>query len=215
MNAQETEKVITFSKGTWHTGLTLSINNEQDDNIDALLLNIVENEKEGFEIDVLGGYFFTDDMSFGFRYSYLKRERNLVYESNGANARLQSARAKNNFTTFLRNYYPISANNRFNFFNETDLGIGFGNSNVRKTKNPDDITKTFTDEFNMNLGVRPGIAIILAKGFAFEMGIDLLGLTYTNTSIRTDGIEKGASSDFSFDFDISLLSLDFGIAYYF
>ncbi|RSK40271.1 hypothetical protein [Mangrovimonas spongiae] len=213
--AQDQEKVITFSKGMWHTGITLSIDDSEDENIDNLLYNVIENERNGFEINVLGGYFVKEAMSVGIQYSYLKRERDLIYELDDNEARRQSALSRHTATAFLRNYFPISANNRFNFFNETDLSFGFGNSNFRHTKSDTDITKTFTDEYNLKLGVRPGISVILTKGFAFEVSLDLLGLTYSNEDVTKDGVKEGSRSDFNFDFDISLLSLDFGLAYYF
>ncbi len=213
--SQDQEKVINFSKGMWHTGVTLSIENSQDDNIDNLLYSIIENERNGFEINLLGGYFVKEDMSVGMQYSYLKRERDLIYELDDTEARRQSAVSRHTITAFLRNYFPISPNNRFSFFNETDLSFGFGNSNFRHEKSETDMTKTFTDDYNLKLGVRPGISVILTQGFAFEVSLDLLGLTYSNEKITKDGIDEGSRSDFNFDFDISLLSLDFGLAYYF
>jgi len=208
-------KVITFSKGTWHTGLTLSINNSNDENIENILINVIDNENNGFEINMLGGYFFKDDMSAGLQYSYSHLERDLKYQNEGEQSRYQSAKSNHFFTAFIRNYFPISSSNRFNFFNQTNLGFGFGNSNIRQTKSINDITKTFTNDFNLRLGVKPSIAVILTKGFAFEIAVDLLGLTYSNSNVTKDGIIEGSSSDFKFDFDISLLSLDFGLAYYF
>ncbi len=212
---QNQEKVVSFSKGTWHTGITLSVENYKDENVDDLLYNVANNNRSGFEINVLGGYFVKENMSVGMQYSYLKRERDLIYELDNTQARLQLAKSRHTITAFIRNYYPISANNRFSFFNETDLSMGFGNSNLRHTKSETDITKTFTEDYNLKLGVRPGIAVILVEGFAFEISLDLLGLTYAHEKDIKDGITEGSRSNFNFDFDISLLSLDFGLAYYF
>lgn len=209
------EKVIEFSKGMWHAGITMSIVDSNDENVDELIYDVIKNHKSGFEINVLGGYFIGDNMSLGLQYSYAKHERDLIYETDETEARRQRASANHTFTAFLRNYYPISSNNRFSFFNETDLSVGFGNSNSRNTKSESEITKTYTDEIDLKLGLRPGIAIILIEGFAFEVSVDLLGLTYSNDKITKDGVNEGSRSDFKFDFDISLLSLDFGLAYYF
>ncbi len=212
--AQE-EKVITFSKEMWHTALTMSINDSKDENIDNILLNIVDKQNKGFEINILGGVFLKENLSVGMRYSYLKRDLDVIYKNDENESRYQYARAKHSFTPFLRNYFPISKNNQFSFFNETDVSFGFGNTNSRHTKSANDITKTFSDEFNVSIGVKPGLAVILTKGFAFEISVDLLGLTYANSDVIKDGVRQGNSSDFKFDFDISLLSLDFGLAYYF
>ncbi len=213
--AQDQEKVVSFSKGTWHTAVTLSIENYKDENVDDLLYNVAENNRSGLEINVLGGYFVKENMSVGMRYSYLKRDRDLTYDLDDSEARLQLASSNHTITTFLRNYYPISANNRFSFFNETDLSFGFSNSNLRHTKSETDITKTFTDGYDLKLGVRPGVSVILTEGFAFEISLDLLGLTYANQKVVKDEVSEGSRSNFNFDFDISLLSLDFGLAYYF
>lgn len=209
------EKVIEFSKGMWHTGITLSALDADDENIDNVVYDVVKNQKNGFEANILGGYFIKDNMSVGMQYEYSKSERDLIYETDDGEGRRQVASSNHTITGFLRNYYPITANNRFSFYNETDLSVGFGNSNTRRTKSETDITKTFSDETNFELGLKPGIAVVLIKGFAFEVGVDLLGLNYTNSRITKDGVKEGKSSEFNFDFKISLLSLDFGLAYYF
>ncbi|MEL4306479.1 outer membrane beta-barrel protein [Joostella sp. CR20] len=214
-SAQDEEPVINFSKGKWHTGITLSVNTDDDDDIENILFNISKNEQENFEINFTGGYFVKDNMSIGLQYSYLKHSQDLNYQTDDESPRYQSAKSVHTFTGFLRNYYPVTANHRLNFFNETNLGVGFGNTNTRHTKSEDDITKTFNDEFNLRLGVKPGVAVILTEGFAFEVALKLLGLDYTHSDITTNGIKQGSSSDFKLDFDISLLSLDFGLAYYF
>ncbi len=204
-----------FEKGTWHTGFTMNLDNTNSENIDNFLFNVGKFENIGIGVNFSGGYFFADDISTGIKYSYLNKEVNAIYDWNEANAHYQSARSNHRMTFFLRNYYPISANKRFSFFNETDLGFGLGSSVSRHTKSEKDITKSFSEEFSLALGVKPGMVVVLTKGFAFEVSVGLLGLTYTNSNITTDEIREGRTDKFNFDFDISLLSLDFGLAYYF
>ncbi len=209
------DKIPDFKKGSWHTGLTMSITDVNNENIDYLLLEMPNFENAGFSINFLGGYFFADRISSGLRYNYSQREIDFVYDWNEDNSRLQSAYSKHHFIVFLRNYYPLGTNKRFSFFNETDLGIGFGNNLLRHTKSETDVSKSFSEKFTLEFGVKPGISAVLTKGFAFEVAVGLLGLTYSDTDIIREGVEEGHKRKFKFDFDVSLLTLDFGLAYYF
>lgn len=209
------EKPFSFAQNSWHTGITLNILSEDEDDIEGLLFNIDERENTGFAINILGGYFFKENLSVGIQYNYTKKEKDLYYFNNDNASHYQLASTKHTITPFLRNYIPISNDNRFSLFNETDLGFGFGNTLVRHTKSETDITKTYTEEFDFKLGIRPGVNVIIVKGFAFEVAIDLLGLRYTSKNVLKNGINNGTQNNFKFDFDISLLSLDFGLAYYF
>lgn len=212
---QEVEKVVDFEKGAWHVGVTMNIKNENEENVDNIILNVDVDDDDRFEFNVSGGYFVADYMSAGLKYGYLKKERDLQYNSDGEVAHYQSAKSKHVAVAFLRNYFPISANNRFSFFNETDLEFGFGNTLTRHQKSEAEITKTYADEFNVKLGLKPGVAVVLTKGFAFETAIELLGLNYTRNKITKNGVQEGYENNLNFDFDISLLALDFGLAYYF
>ncbi|WP_299578906.1 hypothetical protein [uncultured Sunxiuqinia sp.] len=204
-----------FEKGTWHTGFTMNLNNTSSENLDNLLFNVGKFDNTGFGLNFSGGYFLADDISAGIKYSYQSKEMDAIYEWNEENARYQSAKSNHRMIFFLRNYYPISPNGRFSFFNETDLGVDLGSSVTRHTKSEKDITKSYSEEFSLALGVKPGMAVVLTRGFAFEVSVGLLGLTYTNKNVTTDGVKEGSRDKFNFDFDISLLSLDFGLAYYF
>ncbi len=215
MGVMGQENEAAFKKGSWHTGLTMNITDASGTNLDYLIVEMPDFGNEGFSVNFLGGYFFADDMSAGLRYNYAKRELDFMYDWNDALSHFQYAQSKHRFIAFLRNYYAIGTNKRFVFFNETDLGAGFGNSLMRHAKNERELSKSFSDEFTLELGVRPGVSVILTKGFAFEVSVGLLGLTYSNKDIIKNGIEEGNKRNFDFDFDISLLALDFGLAYYF
>lgn len=209
------DSVGPFAKGNWHSGITINVDASNDDSLDTVLFDIQKNRDNGFAFTVLGGYFFKDNVSTGFQYEYAHSKVDLVYLKDADTARYRSASVDHLFTLFIRNYIPISNNGRFNFFNETDLGVGVGNAISRHNKSLEDIEKRFTDSYSLRLGIKPGVAIIIIQGFSFETSVDLLGMTYRHRNIEINGAGQGGSSDFKLDFDVSLLSLEFGLAYYF
>lgn len=204
-----------FRKGSLHTGFALNIVSSHDDNIENVLLEIVDKTKRSYNFNLYGGYFYKDKQSLGFRYGYEKSETNLSYVKDNEIALVQSAANLHNIEVFQRVYLPLNEKQVFSFFNETDLGFGFGNSIRRNTKSKDDVTKQFTEDFSVRLGLKPGMTVILTKGFAFEASVNLLGLSYARKKIERDDTAVGHQNDFKFNFDISLFTLGFGLGYYF
>ncbi len=205
-----------YEKGNWHTALTLNLEKEKEKNINDLFFDVQDHENTNFSISSAAGYFIKKEMSLGLKISYLKRKRDLKYlNSEEELARFQEASSSIIFTPFLRNYFPLGKKKKVSFFNETDISFGFGTTITRHTKSSTDISKLYSKDFSLNIGLAPGITFLLVRGFSFETSINLLGLKYDRHKITENNLPSGKQEDIKFDFDINLLRLNFSLAYYF
>ncbi len=205
-----------FEKGSWFTAISLGLHNTESENDEFLFQDIIENRNKDYNINISAAYFIQEEFAAGAKFNYSFEERNVHYvNSSGDSIQRNTAGNKFIFTPFIRNYIPISKNKRFNIYNDTELSFGFGNQVNREETDPDNVEKFYEKQFITRLGISPGINVFIVKKFSFEMGLNLIGLEYEKIKKKFGEDKEGSVENFDFDFKISLLSLNFGLAYYF
>lgn len=205
-----------FLRGHWLGSLTFDLESNNTTDQSNLFQDIIRRERNSYGVGAAVGYFVKDYMALGARYDYERAENDVDFlDSDGKEINRRTASASNRGAVFLRNYIPISANERFNLFNETNLSVGYRSEAIRRTASPDDITKQFNEEMVYRFGLRPGVNVFIVKGFSFELSLNVIGLTVKQTETREDDGPVGKSTDVDLDLQVSLLSLDFGLSYYF
>ena len=223
MGAQETKgktEVLNQSsslvKGKAFVGGSFGVStNQANDTKNLLGVAVNESKTTKFDIDLYGGYFLKDNLALGMRvgFSSEKTSRNA-----GAGAELST----NNevyrgylFSPFIRNYFTLDKNGVFNLFNETKIGVGFGEG-ISQTDYQNEITRTVSNSFLLNVGLSPGLAVIMGETVSVEAAVDILGLTSEwQTLSYDDRPNEGTQSSTDLDFSLSLLSLNLGIVFYF
>ena len=119
------------------------------------------------------------------------------------------------FTPNLRSSIPLTKSQRFSFFVELDLSIGFENTLSRQTKNIDEITKTYTNNYALGAGISPGITFFAMEAFAFELQLNVVGYKVNIVDSEIDGDQQSRQITQNINLDINLLTLELGLAYYF
>ena len=89
------------------------------------------------------------------------------------------------------------------------------NTLTRNTKNLDEIEKIYSDEFNLRLGISPGITFFVIENFAFEVQLDVLGYELNVKNRKINDIEESRIVTNNVDFNINILTMKLGLAYYF
>jgi hypothetical protein len=119
------------------------------------------------------------------------------------------------FTPNFRTSIPLTKNNRFSFFTSAGLTLGKSNTLKREIKNTDEIEKSYSENYNLRLGLSPGITFFALENFALEVQLDVLGYEL-NAEEKTIN-DKVTSEDIrhNIDFKLNLLSMRLGLAYYF
>ena len=113
----------------------------------------------------------------------------------------------------FRNYFSLGKQRRFGFFNEVQLQIGGGQSKICNGRGVD-LTGTFEDNWNVNIGLAPGMIMFLNNYSAIEVNVGVLGFNYNHTKATTDQIYLAKRESKSANFRINLFSIMFGVAFY-
>lgn len=113
----------------------------------------------------------------------------------------------------FRNYISLGKSMRFGFFNEVDLSLGGGQSKLVNGTG-DELTGTYERNFNLNIGLTPGVIMFLSNYSALEVSIGVLGFNYTHTHSISDQIYHAERNRKSANFRINLFSVQFGVAFY-
>lgn len=204
-----------FSKKNWYTGLAFSLNDEQSENTTGLIQNIVNGENLNYNLTVKGGYYSKDYNMIGLNFSYYQKGFEGVVFQDPDTIQSNSLTRGYSFIPNLRSSIPLTANQRLSFFVELDLLFGYATTVDRKTKNIDEITKTYTTEYTFGAGVSPGITFFVMEAFAFEIQLNVVGYRLDVSDSEINGEEQSRVVNQKLNMDIDLLTLDLGLAYYF
>lgn len=116
-------------------------------------------------------------------------------------------------TGAFRQYLSLGSSTRFGLFNEVQLQIGGGQSKICSGAG-DDFTGTYSRNFQLNVGLAPGLIVFLSNYSALEVNVGVLGFNYTNSKLTTDQIYVANMKTSSANFKINLFSITFGVAFY-
>ena len=205
-----------FAKGGWYVGFAFSLEDKKLQNQARLLDKVLDGEDLNYDLTFKTGYFLNDYTIVGGNLIY-NREKfvgTIVQDSDT----IQRERIKSigTIAPSLKTYFPLTKNNRLSFFNEIGMGLGFGKSLARDTRKLDEVNKTYTDEFTFTAGLSPGITFFAIENFAFEVQLNnLIGYELQISNKDTNAIEESKVTTPNVNFNINLLSLNLGLAYYF
>lgn len=214
-NDYYTHNFAPFKQGNWHTNLTINYGNTKENNQIKLLANVIEKRNLSYGFGFSGGYFFKNYISVGLNIKMNRSNQQVDYLQDADIIQNQNLSQNFVLTPFIRNYIPLTKNNRFSVFNETGISIGYGQTLSRQTKSVDEISKYYDESMIVRFGIKPGINAFIVERFSFEVSVDLIGfeMEYLNSEYGEEQV--GSTTNVSFDFKVDLLSLNFGVAYYF
>jgi hypothetical protein len=205
-----------FAKGNWYVGFAFSLKDQNLQNQARLFDKVLDGHDLSYDLTFRGGYFLKNYIMVGgnFIYSRDKFTGTIVQESDTISRnRIKSI---GTIVPSFKTYFPLTKNKRLSFFNEIGIGLGFGNSVTRDTKNLDEINKTYTDEYSFSIGISPGITFFAIENFAFEVQLNnLIGYQLEVSEKTTNETEESRVVTNNVNFNIDLLSLSLGLAYYF
>lgn len=204
-----------FKKKTGYVGLAFSLHDQQSENNQGFVQDIIDGESLDYTILFKGGYYIADYSMIGFNFIYYQSKfEGLVFQDPDT---IQSNTMTRGWgiTPNLRTSIPLTANERLSFFVELNLMFGMEYTNSRKTKQVDDITKTYTTEYLFGAGISPGITFFAMEDFAFEVQLNILGYKLDVINSEIDGTEQSQVIKQKVNLDIDLITLQLGLAYYF
>lgn len=203
-----------IKKGNLFISTTFSINHKESENEALLLQTLDDSYRLDWAVTLRSGYFIKDQFAVGAFFKYANQLDEIGFTNDIGKVNENRLERSYSIAPFIRNYLPLGSG-RFCLFNETNLEFTYGSS-VKQISNPDDVSRTVGDSYQLKLGIQPGIAAFITKGVSFEVGTALLGLssTYTTSVIDGDTSNKGYTYSNDVNFKIDLLSLFLGITFY-
>ncbi len=214
-------KQITFvPKGQWITGVNVSYSQSDQNNYQFLIIENLSGDTYSFKVSPMLMFAFKDNLAAGGRFAY-ERQRtrldNVAFvldsETDYTVDNLYSISHNFSGTMAMRYYISLGSSTRFGLFNEMQLQLGGGESKLCSGSGTD-FTGTFQRNFNLNVGLSPGMAVFLNNYSAIEVNVGVLGFNYTHTKATTDRIYVASMNTKSANFKINLFSITFGVVFY-
>lgn len=218
--APEIESTVFVPKGQWVGGISVSYSQSTQNNYQFLVLEHLKGDTYTFKVSPMACYIFKDDMGAGGRFAYTRsltklETADIVLDSETDVDMNNLYRLAHNYyvTGIFRNYFSLGRSKRFGFFNELQLQLGGGQSKLMKGKGTA-LTGNYERNFNLNVGLAPGLAIFLNNYSAVEVQVGVLGFSMTDTKTITDQIYVARRKSMAANFYINLFSINFGVAFY-
>jgi hypothetical protein len=214
------EQVSFVPKGQWITGVSVNYSQSKQDNYQFLIVEGISGDSYSFKVSPMLLYCFQDNLAAGGKFNF---SRNKVKVESGS-VILDSETSydvdnlysiSNNYSAsaVFRNYISLGHSSRFGVFNEVQLQLGGGQSKLSDGSGID-LSGTYERNFNLNVGLAPGLIMFLSNYSALELNVGLLGFSYNHTKATTDQIYVATRSSQSANFKINLFSITFGVAFY-
>ena len=214
------EQVKFVPKGQWIGGVNVSYSQSSMDNYQFLIVEDIDGDTYSFNVSPMVYYAFHDNLAIGAKLGY-QRSRTTM---NSADVILDSETEYNVDNLYnigqtfygiagFRNYISLGDNMRFGFFNEVQLKFGGGQSKIINGTG-DDLTGTWSRNFNIGIGLTPGMIMFLNNYSALEVSVGVLGFNYTHSKAITDQVYVAHHKSKQANFKVNLFSISFGVAFY-
>lgn len=212
---------ITFvPKGQWITGLSVNYSQSDQSNYKFLIIESLDGDSYDFKVSPMLFYTFRDNLAAGGRVTYSRMQTRL----NSADIKVDSETDYdiNNLysishsysgTAAMRMYFSLGDNTRFGLFNEMQLTLGGGQSKICDGEGAD-LTGTYQTNFNVDVGLSPGLVMFLNNYSAIEVNVGVLGFSYNHNKAITDQIYTSKFNSKHANFKVNLFSIAFGVAFY-
>lgn len=217
---RDIEQIVFVPKKQWVTGLSVSYTQSDQNRFQFLIVQGITGDTYSVKVSPMLAYAVSDDLVLGLKFAYqrslTKMERaEIVIDSETEYDIDYLYRLGHNYyaTAFMRNYFSIGHSKRFGFFNELQFMLGGGQSKMT-TGVGQDLSGVYENNFQLNVGLAPGLAIFLNNYSAIEVNVGVLGFSYTHTKSVTDRIYEANRRSKLANFKINLFSITFGMAFY-
>ena len=207
-------------KGQWIVGGSFSYSETSASDYELLIVEDIDGSNYSFKVSPYAGYFFKDNLCIGGRFGYSRTMTKL--NSTSINLTDDLNFSINNFynlkhiytgAVFFRNYIALGQSKRFAIFNEVRLSAGGGQSKTISGEG-DNVSGSYQDIFELELGVIPGITAFISDNVAVEASVNVLGLSYNKYDQTRDQVYKGSLESTGVNFKVDILSINIGVSFY-
>lgn len=214
------EQVSFVPKGAWVAGVSVSYSQSDQDRYQFLVLENLNGDTYSFKVSPTVMFCFKDNLTAGGRFSYSRQRVRLnsadVVLGADANYGVENLYSlSHNYigTGVFRTYMSLGKSTRFGLFNEVQLQMGGGQS-ILCSGSGAALTGTYERNFQVNVGLSPGLAMFLSNYSAIEVNVGVLGFNYNYTKSISDQIYVAHRHTKHANFNVNLFSITFGVMFY-
>ena len=208
-----------IAKGRLYYGASLSLiqGNTEDDALNILIGDIYEAEGYTFMIKAFGGYFIRDAMALGLRAGYSRTWFNIDFAllEDVFDVAEHRNYVSNGFFVqpLLKNYLKVFDSRNIYLFNATSISVEYSYG-ISQSDDGEEINRTRTNSWSIDVGINPGVSIMVLNRFAFETSVGLLGLNTTIANVEENGEKQSKYMINVVNFTINLLALEFSFVFF-
>lgn len=207
-------------KGQWITGGSFSYSETSASDYELLIVEDIDGSNYSFKISPYAGYFFKDNLCLGGRFGYSRTMTklnstsiNLTDDLNFSIDNFYNLKHIYTGAVFFRNYISLGESRRFAIFNEVRLAAGGGQGKCISGEG-DNVSGSYQDIFELELGLIPGITAFISDNVAVEASVNVLGLSYSKYDQTRDQVYKGSLENAGVNFKVNILSINIGVSFY-
>ena len=204
-----------YKKGNIYFGVAMSLEDRKSENTENIFQKVIDGDRVNFNLLLKGGYYLSDYGMVGLNFNvYENRFEGILFRDPDT---IQSKTITRGFsiTPNYRTTIPLTENDRLAFFTAAGLTLGKSNTLKRDVKNLDEIEKTYSENYNLRVGISPGVTFFAMENFALEVQVDVLGYELNVENKTKNDVDESRDVRHNVDFKMNLLSLKVGLAYYF
>lgn len=209
-----------IAKGNFFGGVSLFMlqGSSEDDKLNILFGDIYKAEGYMFTAEAFGGYFIDDAMALALRAGYSRTKYDIDFKLMEDLLDVDERRqyVSNGFFVkpYLKNYLKVLDSRNIYFFNETSVSFEYSYG-ISQVDDGEDMGKTRNKSYSIDIGINPGLSIMVLDKFAFETSVGLLGLSSTIMDIEENGDNHSKVTFNMVNFTINLLALQLSLVTFF
>lgn len=218
--SRDIEQECFVPKGAWISGVSVSYTQSDQNNYQFFIIENLNGDSYTFKVSPMLMFTFKDNLAAGGRLAYTRQRTRLNSasfvldsETDYSIDNLYSISHNFSATGLFRNYISLGSNTRFGMFNEVQVSVGGGQTKIASGLG-EDLSGTYSKDFNLGIGMAPGLVVFLNNYSALEVNVGVLGFNYYHHHAITDQIYVANLKRKSANFKINLFSITFGVAFY-
>lgn len=203
-----------LNKNDYFIGGTVGLSTKKTSNRDIFLYNIDNEDNSTFSFRFDGGYALKDNLfvGLGIQYGESRKKGNYTDTDNSTSYK-QFYEYSMSIKPFIKNYVPLGESRRLNLVTQTEFSFSINQSLLQSEQN-DDITRTHLNQYEIGIGIRPGLLVFIVNNFAIETSVNVAGISYSYSRQKTTNQPKTTINKGNIDLKIDILQLNLGFFVY-
>lgn len=214
------QPTVFVPKGEWITGVSVSYSAQKYNDYSFLIIEGIKGRGYTFKVSPTLLYAFADNLAAGARGSYSRTFTHLdkgaivVSSDMGLDIdNLYSLSHSYGGAALFRDYIALGGSRRFGIIAEIMAELK-GSQSKLASGTGQALSGTYQTSFGLNIGVTPGMVMMLNSYSALEVNIGVLGFNYNRIKATTDQIYEANIKTKSANFKINIFSITFGCMFY-